>query len=291
MTLCIAAACRHDGQSAVVTCADWQITGPQLAAEDYYKLRHYPNATIMISGELAAADDFCFDLQDAIKDCNVIAQAEGPLEQRISRYLERLRRAARERKRARAEHQISMKYGLSLDRFYKKASRLMPKRLYEKIIEEIEEVKLDVYTIVIYSGDTQLLILRTGPRGGVFWDRNYTAIGSGALIANTVLCQTPHDSNMSLLNCLIRVVTAKASAERDPYVGRNTSLGIVLRDGDRYDISNDVWSYLMHRVRTPAMMPTRDDETQIALLGRRLQEGETGQARYTPDPSPQSCGW
>ena len=57
MTLCIAAACRHEGQSAVVTCADWQITAPGFAAEDYYKLRHYPNATIMISGDLGAVDD------------------------------------------------------------------------------------------------------------------------------------------------------------------------------------------------------------------------------------------
>jgi hypothetical protein len=284
MTLCIAAACRHDGQSAVVTCADWQITGPQLAAEDYYKLRHYPNATIMISGELAAADDFCFDLQEAIKDCNAIAQTDGELEQRVGQYLERLRRAARERKRIRAEHQIAMKYGLSLDRFYRKASLQMPKWLYKKIIDEIQEVKLDVYTIVVYSGDRQLLILRTGPRGGIFWERNYTAIGSGALIANTVLCQTPHDSSMSLLNCLVRVVTAKASAERDPYVGPNTSLGIILGDGSRYDVSNDVWQYLMQRINTPAVIPTRDDEAQIVPLGRRLQESETGQARYTSDP-------
>ena len=58
MTLCIAAACRHEHQAAVVTCADWQITGPFIATEDYYKLRHYPNATIMISGELGAADEF-----------------------------------------------------------------------------------------------------------------------------------------------------------------------------------------------------------------------------------------
>jgi len=284
MTLCIAAACRHDGQSAVVTCADWQVTGPQLAADDYYKLRHYPNATIMISGELAAADDFCFDLQEAIKDCNVIAQADGEFEQRVGRYLERLRGAARVRKRIRAGHQIAMKYGLSLDSFYNNVSLKMPKWLYKRIIDEIQEVQLDVHTIVVYSGDRQLLILRTGPRGGMFWERNYTAIGSGALIANTVLCQTPHDSNMSLLNCLTRVVTAKASAERDPYVGRNTSLGIILGDGNRYDVSNDVWQYLMQRVRTPAVIPARDDDAQMDLLGRRLQDSEAGQARYTSDP-------
>lgn len=284
MTLCIAASCRHDGQSAVVTCADWQITGPQLAAEDYYKLRHYPNATVMISGELAAADDFCFDLHEAIKDCDLIAQTDGTLEQRVGRYLERLRRAARERKLVRAEHQIAMKYGLSLGRFYKKAARQMPKRLYETIVGEIQEVKLDVYALVIYSGDSQILILRIGPRGGIFWERNYTAIGSGTLIANTVLCQSPHDNNMSLLDCLIRVVAAKASAERDPYVGRNTSLGIILGDGTRYDVSSDVWKYLMEHIRTPAVSPACDDRSQIVLLGRRLQEGETGQAHYTSDP-------
>lgn len=287
MTLCIAAACRHDGQSSVVTCADWQITGPQLAAEDYYKLRHYRNATVMISGELAAADDFCCDLHEAIKDFEGIAQADGDLDQRVGRYVERLRRAARERKRVHAEHQIAMKYGLSLDRFYKKTARQMPKRLYDKIVDEIREVQLAVYTIVIYSGDSQLLILRTGPRGGIFRERNYTAIGSGALIANTVLCQSPHDSNMSLLDCLVRVVAAKASAERDPYVGRNTSLGIILGDGNRYDVSNDAWKYLMQHIRTPAPMPACDDRSQIVLLGRRLEEGETGQAHYTSDPRTQ----
>jgi 20S proteasome alpha/beta subunit len=157
----------------------------------------------------------------------------------------------------------------------------MPKRLHEKLIAEIQEVTLDVYTIIIYSGDSHLLILRTGPRGGIFWERHYAAIGSGALIANTVLCQTPHDSNMSLLSCLVRIVTAKALAERDPYVGRNTSLGVILGDGSRYDISNDVWEYLMQRITTPAIAHAYEDGADIALLGRRLQEGETGQARYT----------
>ena len=137
MTLCIAAACWHEGQSAVVTCADWQITAPGFAAEDYYKLRHYPNATVMISGDLGAADEFCFDLHEVIRDFNLIARTNGELETRINQYLDRLRQAAQNRKRLRAEHQMAMKYAISLDRFYKKGSKLMPNEIYKKILKEI----------------------------------------------------------------------------------------------------------------------------------------------------------
>ena len=283
MTLCIAAACRHEGQSAVVTCADWQITAPGFAAEDYYKLRHFPNATIMISGDLGAVDEFCFDMHDVIKDWNVIDKTNGELEQRIDQYLDRLRQAAQNRKRLRAEHHIAMKYGMSLDRFYKKGSKLMPKGIYEKIMTEIEQVNLDVSTIIIYSGESELLLLRTGPMGGAFWQRTYVAIGSGATIATTVLCHCPHDKNMPLLECLMRVVFAKTAAERDPFVGRNTSLGIILGDGNRYDISDEGWTYLMDKIRG-SIMPATDDGKYLSLLGKRLSESESGKGRHTADP-------
>jgi hypothetical protein len=290
MTLCIAAACRHQGQSAVVTCADWQITGPVVAAEDYYKLRHYPNATIMISGELAAVDDFCFDLHGVINDLNVIAKSGGELEPRINQYLGRIREAAQHRKRLRAEHHMAMKYGISLDRFYKKGSKQMPKQIYKKIIDEIQEIKLAVSTIIVYSGDCELLLLRSGPRGGVIWERNYATIGSGELMAQTVLCQSPHDKNMPLLECLMRVVTAKVVAERDPYVGRNTSLGIILRDGSRYDISDEGWAYLMDRIRASIIPAIGEDDAHLPILGKRLSEGEGGKGRHTADTWPGGCG-
>ena len=283
MTLCIAAACWHEGQSAVVTCADWQITAPGFAAEDYYKLRHYPNATVMISGDLGAADEFCFDLHEVIRDFNLIARTNGELETRINQYLDRLRQAAQNRKRLRAEHQMAMKYAISLDRFYKKGSKLMPNEIYKKILKEIQQIKLDVSTIIIFSGESELLILHTGPMGGAFWRRNYVTIGSGALIAETVLCNSPHDKNMPLLDCLMRVVSAKTAAERDPYVGRNTSLGIILGDGSRYDISDEGWAYLMHKIRV-SIIPATDDGQHVPVLGIRLSEAETGKGRRTADP-------
>jgi hypothetical protein len=284
MTLCIAAACCHDGQSAVVTCADWQITGPIIAAEDYYKLRHYHNTTIMISGELGAIDDFCFDLHAVIKELNEIPKPNGDLEPRINEYLARIREAAQRRKRLRTEHHVAMKYGISLDRFYKKGAKMMPKGIYKEVINEIRGIKLDISTIIIYSGDRELLMLKTGPWGGAFWERNYAAIGSGERIALSMLCQAPHNRDLPLVECLMRVVAAKAAAERDPYVGRNTSLGIILGDGSRYDISDEGWAWLMDKVRAPIFPAIGGEYASLSVLGRRLGEGECGQGRQTVDP-------
>lgn len=283
MTLCIAAACRHEGQSAIVTCADWQVSGTWIAWEDYYKLRHYPNATIMISGELGAADELCFDLYDVIKDFNGITKSGDDFEPRVGQYMGKLREAAARRKRLRAEHQIAMNYGISLDQFYKKGSKLMPKEIYKRILEEIQRIGLEVETLIIYSGDADLLILRTGPKGGIFWERNYAAIGSGARVALAVLCQTPHDKTMPLIPCLVRVLEAKIAAERDPYVGRNTSLGIILKDGRRHDISDEGWAYLMDKVARPVAPMIAGDMADIPVLGKLLAEGEGGLGRQTAD--------
>src|SRR5262249_19091505 len=157
--------------------------------------------------------------------------------------------AAARRKRLRAEHQLAMNYGISLDRFYKKGSKLMPKDMHRKIMNEIREMALGAATIIIYSGDNDLLIFRSGPHGGVSWERTYVAIGSGSSVALAILCQTPHDPQMSLVPCLVRVLEAKVAAERDTHVGRNTSLGVILGDGRRFDISDDGWAYLMSKVR------------------------------------------
>ncbi len=283
MTLCIAAACRHESHAAVVTCADWQITGPSTAAEDYYKLRHYPHATIMISGELGAADAFCFDLYEVVRELDEIAGSKSDFEPRIGQYLAKLREAVVRRKRLRAEHHVAMTYGISLDRFYKKGSKLMRKEIYKKILTEIQQIGLDVDTIIVYSGDRDLLILRTGKWGGVFWERTYVAIGSGAPMAMAVRCQAPHDKNMQLMPCLIRVLEAKIAAERDPYVGRNTSLGVILQDGRRYDVSDEGWSYLMGKVRPPAAPAIGGDWEDVPVLGKALAESEREEARQTID--------
>jgi len=283
MTLCIAAACRHEGQAAVVTCADWQITGPSTAAEDYYKLRHYPHATVMISGELGAADSFCFDLYEVLTELDEIAGSKSDFEPRIGQYLAKLREVAVRRKRLRAEHHVAMNYGISLDRFYKKGSKLMRKGIYKKILTEIQQINLDVETIIVYSGDRDLLILRTGKWGGVFWERSYVAIGSGAPMAMAVRCQAPHDKDMQLLPCLMRALEAKIAAERDPYVGRNTSLGVILQDGQRYDISDEGWAYLMGKVKPPAVPAISGDWEGLPVLGKLLADGERAEARQTID--------
>ena len=155
-----------------------------------------------------------------IREFGETTKSRDDLEPRVGQYMSKISEAAVRRKRLRAEHHIAMNYGISLDRFYKKGSKLMPKGIYKRIVGEIQQIKLDVQTIIIYSGDSDLIILRTGPWGRAVWERNYVAIGSGERIALAVLCQAPHDRNMPLVSCMLRVLEAKIAAERDPYVGR-----------------------------------------------------------------------
>jgi len=290
MTLCIAAVCRHEGQPAIVTCADWQVTGPSIAWEDYYKLRHYPNATIMISGGLGEADDVCFDLYAVLKEFDEIRRSKADFEPRVGQYIAKVRETLTRRKRLRAEHTVAMKWGISLDKFYRKGLKRMPKDLYRKVIGEIEQVGLGMSSIIVYSGGNELVMLKTGPHGGVFWERTYAAIGSGERIALAFLCQAPHDPNMPLGQCLARVLTAKVAAERDPNVGRNTSLGVILADGRRFDVGDEAWAFLRDRVRTPLGVTAADELEALPLLGKLLTEGETGQGRQTADPWAQPAG-
>lgn len=59
MSIGIAAVCRHEEGFAIVLCADWQGTrGEFIKADDTYKIRTFPNAGLLIAGDVDAGAEF-----------------------------------------------------------------------------------------------------------------------------------------------------------------------------------------------------------------------------------------
>jgi hypothetical protein len=49
MTVCIAAACLHDGERRIVCCSDWQTTSSLGSAESHFKMRSLPHKWACLS--------------------------------------------------------------------------------------------------------------------------------------------------------------------------------------------------------------------------------------------------
>lgn len=71
------------------------------------------------------------------------------------------------------------------------------------------------------------------------WSDHYAAVGTGSNIANVFLQQRPYWDGMNLNQCVYRVLEAKAAAEKNPYVGKETTLSFSTP-------RNDNWVYIQH---------------------------------------------
>ncbi len=244
VTVCIAAVCTFEDGPAVVICTDKQGTRGFVKADDTYKLKHFPNTTILISGDEAAANEFAAALAVPIREFNTIDKSPGDMDLRIGGYLESTREVVRKFRRSRAEHIVSMRYGITLSEFYQKGHGYFQPGEYERTLLDIQTGKMPGEFVIVYMADDEPILIRIAEDGEVRWENGYTAIGSGATIALSFMSQINHDEGMPFLGCLIWVSEAKAAAQQDPYVGTTTIIG-VLRPGNRsHGLSDSGWAYL-----------------------------------------------
>ena len=101
--------------------------------------------------------------------------------------------------------------------------------------------------IIAYADDTEPLIIRIESDGRPVWEECYSCTGSGYEIAMAYLCQKDYDERMPLMECLARVFMAKKMAQKNPYVGNESSFDILINgDGNssRRVLTDDGWRYL-----------------------------------------------
>src|SRR5580704_2024091 len=267
VTICIAAVCEHEGELAVVLCADFQGTrGDYIKADDVHKLWYFykRNGAILFAGDPDTGREFCRRYLLLEREFDALEKVKDDEDIRASEYLAKTKALVAKFRRERADDALRLKYSLGLDDLYAPNSATrFSSSLYGEMVELVKTTNIGAEFIIAYTGDLQPIILRVAQNGDAWIEgSNYAAIGTGAPLAMAIFSQFENDGEYHTLpECLTWVQQAKKTAESNPYVGKATSTGVLLKER-AFKISEEAWDVLME---TPGIPLVKVDQRLVKL--------------------------
>lgn len=258
MTLCIAAVCSHEDRPAFVVCADRQGTYADfIKSNDTTKVGLFQGSDFfyMFADEPTAARELAAELSPVLSAYHMAAlRKTADFDLRSNALLQSIKALVGGRKRQIADEFLTRKYGFTRTDFYG-GSVTMSDLERAAIANEIAGLSLRCSMIIGCASDAEPILFTIAKDGDVFWSENYSCIGSGDFIARAMLCQVDWDDRMSVVECAIRLMTAKQAAERDPYVGESGHLVVFLPHMPRLNFSAEGVKYIRDRT-TKLTRPT-----------------------------------
>jgi hypothetical protein len=188
-------------------------------SEDIIKVRDVGGATVLLGGSTSNS-------KELLTACTpyILAYPNGGDDLAITKLRQGLVGAVKLRKREVATAALSAQLGLSWD----EVSELSKTHPHSAILDDawrcIKSVQLDAELVVSVFTDDEVALLVIDQKGTVTWADHYAAIGTGSSIASVFLHQREYWDSMSLEECVYRVVEAKTAAEKNPFVGKSTSV-------------------------------------------------------------------
>jgi hypothetical protein len=148
-----------------------------------------------------------------------------------------------------------MKLGISYEDFLKTAKRRFSEAQCVDELENIRQLGLGAEVIICgFHGDEPLTV-KLDADGELHWETNYSVIGDGADIALAFLAQREYDTEMPLMECLLRVYEAKRAAEVNRHVGKLTTFEVLVQGRKRFDISDTCFKLLKRTVEKRHALP------------------------------------
>jgi 20S proteasome alpha/beta subunit len=237
MTVGIACQCLHNDEFAIALCCDWQATyGHMIKSEDLHKIREAGKASILFADDPAAADELVARITPMFKNYDALDKSEENFDLRISQLLADLREVVKEINAERREFMLSTKYNTNSELFRKEGKDNFPSDMYYTILGEIGKIGLGCDLIIAYNADCDPIIIEvTGADCTVRWVDDYAVIGSGGWIARAIMCQdeeTDGATYMNLMDCISTIYFAKRAAQKDPNVGKYSSILVLTKTGE-----------------------------------------------------------
>lgn len=270
MTICIVATCKHEGKEAVVICADYQGTrGDYIKADDTYKLWHFHEGCGAIgwAGDADCGPEFARRFTAAAREFRALEKTTGAgdMDLRVGQYLAIVRKLVGEFKRERIDHAVRTKFGMSLEEYY----ALDAARREPGILDLIQSINLGAEFLIVYFDTDEPLFFRIEQGGDVYIaDDDYVAIGSGEPLAAAIFSQIKEDVQ-TLPECLTWVYQAKLAAENNPFVGKKTTIWILLGDKKEFQPSEKAWEILEE---TPGIVLAKVNPKLGKLGAKMLKE-------------------
>lgn len=265
MTICIAARCKHEGQNAVILCADFQGTrGDYIKSDDTYKFWHFHQGTgaIGFAGDVDCGREFSRRFTAVTREFHSVKKTkdDGDMDLRVGQYLASARTLASEFKRERIDFAVKSRFGISLKEYYS----LEAYRREPEILNTIKSTDLGAQFLIAYLDDQEPIFIRIERDGyTLIEDSMFAAIGSGEPFAVAIFSQIEQGEGLrTLAESLTWVYQAKSAAENNPFVGKETVIWVLLEDGREFVVSDEAWPILGE---TPGIILAPVDPALAAL--------------------------
>jgi len=278
VTVCIAATCKHKGETAIVLCCDWQGTkGDFIKSDSVDKFRAISTGSALIAGDETSADDL-------LNECDqCITQFVGKTDSSTAdidaqAYKDSLTAAVGKRKQALVKEHVMLTRALDIQEFWDHGRAYLGDIEHAKTLQEIRDLGLGCSVIIASidaaGGDTIIRILSSGR---VIFESPFVTIGTGGLIAEAFLSQYDWDGDIGLDECLYRVFLAKIAAEKSPHVGPATSFEVLI-GRKRFDLTDKAFDELKKKVQ-----PSKSKH--LSFKGEFLEEIKDDEDNLNASPS------
>jgi hypothetical protein len=217
MSICVIAACRHNGQPRLVICSDTQVSTDTSSAEVELKMDRLPHGLLALyAGNVSAARELMGIYKSDIRADDVLDEDTA---------LECLRRSPVIKKKRMIEAYVQSRLGLTYDEFLTRQDQI-DRDLRSRMFNYINELNLNVEMIVAGFAQDVSVIFRLA------WDsvdpyRHFACIGAGSPIADHLLHMREQQSYSDLYSTLYAVFEAKKFSESAPSVGKRDTILIV----------------------------------------------------------------
>jgi hypothetical protein len=211
VTLCIAAACYKGRHNRIVICADKRTEVDWASGNVGWKFSFASdNWPILLSGDTSKAAGLITTCREVIKD------GEGITYDNIS---DKLNKVSSRHKHKLCDQYIRQGWGISFERFLTKGQIELTPEVRNRIFHDLGELRFDCDITIIGFTSGVPCIFTIHNDGEVVGYENFAAIGTGSLIAESVLFQREQQSTDSFERTLYNVYEAARLGRIAPGVG------------------------------------------------------------------------
>jgi len=288
MTLCIAADCWLGEKQCLVFCCDTRAERggtfhELIGSNDAWKIREIGSNVALLSGSETPADDLLALCDKTIQEFGKRSVGESDIDLAVSEFRRKLEGFALERKKRIVDHWLRFNFTMTRDEFIANHKTQLDPVKTREIWKGIEFLDLGADIIICGFQDGESVIVRLDRYGKSHWETNYSAVGAGADIAFSFLCQRDWDERPSLMQGAYYLMEAKRAAEANRHVGEMTILQFMMPDGKRFYLTKKAQGDLDRRIiRQRKTKPIEFSESML----EPVDEEESGQvASSTPSPT------
>ncbi len=198
MTLCIAAACE---ENRIVTLMDTRTETAYSGSDTGFKFDWIARGwTALLAGEMSKAEEFTATLRSMLK-------AEEFTRENI---WDKLNEGSCAHKEKLCKQMIGLRLGISWERFLASGDTEVSPEVRNRLWYEVQDLKFGCELVVCGFINNGTHIFRIDDTGNVSGEQNFASVGTGSMIAESVLDRRGQSRDMSLEQTIYNVAEAFA---------------------------------------------------------------------------------